>query len=246
VPLGNPWHLVLFTAHALQLTNVAWMDFLVQGLYFSTWEMGLASIIGTIVAILGMWTYKSLLFDSDWKMIYLGCTIVTTFSTVASQLLLVFGLNFKVGMPETGVNMGGETLVDHISALQVFPIFIMYLGLCPTGLEAMTNLFLTSWSSMASSLSYDISTTLVAVLVMSCETIAHDYGGVWRLSLLCGVLGLVPLFLLGSMMPKNKLDQDNLLLQDKSQPFGAAVTILLIAILALILTYGQVGGSLLL
>jgi hypothetical protein len=98
---------------------------------------------------------------------------VATVSTVASQLLLVFGLNFKFGMPVTWANMGGEALVDYISALQFFPICIMYLALCPTGLEATTFTFLMSWSSMASSLSYDIVTALVAVLGVSSETIVY-------------------------------------------------------------------------
>jgi hypothetical protein len=47
----------IFVYNALQLTNVAWMDFLEQGLYFAAWEIRLVSIIGTIVALLGMWTY---------------------------------------------------------------------------------------------------------------------------------------------------------------------------------------------
>ena len=48
VQLRAVWQPMTFVYiyNALQLTNAAWMNFLVEGLDFSAWEIGLVSIFG--------------------------------------------------------------------------------------------------------------------------------------------------------------------------------------------------------
>jgi BT1 family len=47
----------VYVYNALQLTNAAWMNFLVEGLQFSAWQIGIVSIVGSVMAWLGIITY---------------------------------------------------------------------------------------------------------------------------------------------------------------------------------------------
>jgi len=95
---------------------------------------------------------------------------------------------------------------------------------------------LTTWSNLAGSLAFDISTALTAVWDVSSQTIAAgDYSGVWKLSLLCGLIGPVPLLLL-ALIPKNKEDQRKLQ-EDKTRHYWAGFAFIMVMILTLIVTF---------
>jgi hypothetical protein len=61
VQLRSVWQPMTFVYiyNALQLTNAAWMNFLVEGLQFSAWQIGIVSIVGSVMAWLGIITYVS-------------------------------------------------------------------------------------------------------------------------------------------------------------------------------------------
>lgn len=48
----------VYVYNALQLTNAAWMNFLVEGLDFSAWQIGIVGVFGSIMAWFGIMTYK--------------------------------------------------------------------------------------------------------------------------------------------------------------------------------------------
>ena len=115
-------------------------------------------------------------------------------------------------------------------------LYSMYLGLCPPGSEGTTYAMLTTWSNLAGSLAFDISTALTAVWDVSSETIAAgDYSGVWKLSLLCGLIGPVPLVLLG-LIPKNTADQ-KALQADTTRHYWKGVAFIGVMIATLIITF---------
>lgn len=59
----------VYVYNALQLTNGAWMNFLVEGLHFSAWQIGLVSIVGSIMSWLGIMTYEKFFFASNWRIV---------------------------------------------------------------------------------------------------------------------------------------------------------------------------------
>jgi hypothetical protein len=121
-------------------------------------------------------------------------------------------------------------------AVQFLPMCIMYLGLCPQGSEGTTYALLTTWSNLAGSLAFDISTALTVVWDVSSQTISDgDYSGVWKLTLLCGLVGPIPLLMLG-LIPKNMEDQRQLQ-QDKSKHYWAGVIFLTVMIVTLVITF---------
>lgn len=114
----------------------------------------------------------------------------------------------------------------------------MYLGLCPAGSEGTTYAMLTTFSNLAGSLAFDISTALTAVWDVSSNAIAAgDYSGVWKLSLLCGLIGPIPLILL-RLIPKDKADQQHLQ-QDTKRHFWRGVTFIAVMIITLIITFAE-------
>jgi hypothetical protein len=99
-----------------------------------------------------------------------------------------------------------------------------------------TSAMLTTWSNLAGSLAFDISTALTMVWDVSSETIASgEYSGIWKLTLLCGLIGPVPLLLLG-LIPKNKEDQRKLQASN-SRNYWAGVAFISVMILTLFITF---------
>jgi hypothetical protein len=114
----------------------------------------------------------------------------------------------------------------------------MYLGLCPEGSEGTTYAMLTTFSNLAGSLAFDISTALTAVWDVSSTAIAAgDYSGVWKLSLLCGLIGPLPLVLLG-LIPKDKADQQELQ-QDTKRHYWRGVAFIVVMIVTLAITFTE-------
>jgi hypothetical protein len=225
----------VYIYNALQLTNAAWMNFLVEGLKFSAWQIGIVSVVGSVMAWFGIMTYKRFFFASNWRIVYFWCTTLAAVIALG-QIILVFGWNRRMGIPDIWFSMGDDVLVEFVIAVQFLPMCIMYLGLCPKGSEGTTYAMLTTWSNLAGSLAFDISTALTVVWDVSSETIASgDYGGVWKLSLLCGLAGPIPLFLLG-LIPKDRKDQQKLQ-QDTTRHYWMGVVFIGVMILTLIITF---------
>lgn len=211
------------------------MNFLVEGLDFTAWMLGIVSIMGSIMAWFGIMTYKKFFFASNWRIVYFWCTTLATVIALG-QLILVFGWHRKLGIPDIVFSAGDDVLVEFIIAVQFLPMCIMYLGLCPPGSEGTTYAMLTTWSNLAGSLAFDISTALTSVWDVSSDTISNgDYSGVWKLSLLCGLVGPIPLLLLG-LIPKNKEDQRQLQ-QDTKKHYWAGVIFLTVMIATLAITF---------
>mmetsp|Transcript_19668 Transcript_19668/g.29111 ORF Transcript_19668/g.29111 Transcript_19668/m.29111 type:complete len:697 (-) Transcript_19668:58-2148(-) len=225
----------VYIYNALQLTNAAWMNFLVEGLDFSAWQIGIVGIVGSIMAWLGIMTYERYFFASNWRVVYFWCTTLAS-SIAIAQILLVFGMNRDVGISDIWFSMGDDVLVEFVIAVQFLPMCIMYLGLCPKGSEGTTYAMLTTWSNLAGSLAFDISTALTVVWDVSSESIeAGEYSGIWKLSLLCGLVGPIPLLLLG-LIPKNKEDQRKLQL-DTTRHFWKGVAFIAVMIVTLLITF---------
>ncbi len=227
----------VYVYNALQLTNAAWMNFLVEGLKFSAWQIGIVSIVGSIMSWFGIMTYERFFFASNWRIVYFWCTTLAS-AIALGQLILVFGLNRDWGIPDIWFSMGDDVLVEFVIAVQFLPMCIMYLGLCPPGSEGTTYAMLTTWSNLAGSLAFDISTALTSVWDVSSETIAAgDYSGIWKLSLFCGLIGPVPLALLG-LIPKNKEDQRKLQ-EDGTRHYFKGALFIALMILTLVITFAE-------
>lgn len=227
----------VYIYNALQLTNAAWMNFLVEGLEFTAWMIGLVGIAGSVMSWFGIMTYKQFFFGSNWRTVYFWCTTLASFIAVA-QTLLVFGVNKRLGISDIFFSVGDDVLVEFVIAVQFLPMCIMYLGLCPEGSEGTTYALLTTFSNLAGTIAFDISTALTNVWDVSSDAIeSGKYEGVWKLSVLCGIVGPLPLLLL-RLIPKDKKDQVELQ-KDTKRHYWHGVVFIGITILSLLVTFAE-------
>ena len=91
----------IFIYNMFFLTNPAWNSFLVDGLGFSEFELGMLTVTGCILSFAGIIVYKKYLFGVSWRYIYIFTTVVG-FVFSGLQLMLVLGGNDRIGMGAPG------------------------------------------------------------------------------------------------------------------------------------------------
>lgn len=112
----------IYLYNCLYLTNPAWNTFLVDGLNFSNFDIGLLGIVGAILSYMGIILYKKYLFNASWRHVYILSTMLSAFFS-SMQLVLVLKLNQSMGMNAKGFElvlaMGSYGMVQFVQAIQV-------------------------------------------------------------------------------------------------------------------------------
>lgn len=126
VQLKAVWKPMIFVYiyNALQLTNPAWMNFLVTGLHFKAWMIGLVGIVGSVFSWIGLMAYEKYFFASSWRIVYLWCTGIVAIISIA-QVILVFGWNRKFGISDLLFSVGDDVFEEFILGVQFLPMCIM-------------------------------------------------------------------------------------------------------------------------
>mmetsp|Transcript_17770 Transcript_17770/g.25927 ORF Transcript_17770/g.25927 Transcript_17770/m.25927 type:complete len:527 (-) Transcript_17770:480-2060(-) len=211
----NIWEPMIFIYlyNVFQIPNAAWSSFLIDGIHMSDFQLGLISISGSVFSWVGLVVYKKFFFRSNWRAIYLWTTIFTMFFSIL-QLLLIFRINRKFGLGDLAFALGDDAAAEFIGAIQFLPMVIMYIGLCPEGVEGTTYAMLTTMSNVASATAFDIGTLMTKIWDVSNAAMErHDYAGMWKLTLLTSVLQILPMVLIklipGSPAEQKLLQQSN-------------------------------------
>lgn len=112
----------IYLYNCCYFTNPAWNSFLVEGLGFSNFDIGVLAIAGTVLSYVGIVVYKKFMFQSSWRWVYVWTTIISAIFS-GLQLILVFRLNTKIGMGARGFEllfaMGSYGMVQFVTAVQV-------------------------------------------------------------------------------------------------------------------------------
>jgi hypothetical protein len=87
----------IYIYNVLLLSNPAWNSFLVEGLHFSNFDLGLLTLAGAVLSYFALVLYKQCLFNTSWRIVYLFATLVSFVFSVL-QLLLIFQWNTKIGL----------------------------------------------------------------------------------------------------------------------------------------------------
>mmetsp|Transcript_36812 Transcript_36812/g.82495 ORF Transcript_36812/g.82495 Transcript_36812/m.82495 type:complete len:170 (+) Transcript_36812:173-682(+) len=122
----------IFFYNACQVSNAAWSQFLVVGLGFTSWELGVLTIVASFATWAGIVVYKRFFFNSSWRLIYLGTTALSAFFSLL-QLQLISG--FTLGIPALYFATGDDAVWAFVLSIQFLPMCIMYSGMCPDGSE---------------------------------------------------------------------------------------------------------------
>ena len=79
-------------ASYVQIPNAAWRSFLVEGLHFEPFHLGLIAIVGSLFSSCGLIAYKRYFMGTGWRKIYRVTTSLTCFFSIV-QLLLITRVN---------------------------------------------------------------------------------------------------------------------------------------------------------
>jgi hypothetical protein len=74
--------------------NIAWQSYLQLDLGYSSWILGLLSIIGSIMTLVGILVYKYFFFHISWRMIYMITAAIKVLFQLCN-LILIFQWNEK-------------------------------------------------------------------------------------------------------------------------------------------------------
>ena len=223
----------IYIYNMLLLTNPAWNSFLVDGLGFSNFDLGLLTVFGSVLSYFALIIYKKYLFKTSWRLIYLGATFICFVFTLL-QLVLVFQWNKAIGCSSRGCElifaMGSYGVIMFVQSIQFLPACRMFLAMCPGGAEGASYAMLTTLSNLAGVVSYSISAALCDIWNVSNDTLSdHNYGGMWRLTLLCGCLQLTGLFFL-PLLPNGIEEQIELQKSDRQSRLAGSIFMFVVGI----------------
>lgn len=120
------WYPMIFiyTYGVFQIPNSAWTNFLVIGLGFTDFELGILTICGAAIYWLGMILYKQFFFETSWRMIYIVTGLISALFSVG-QIILILRLNVGWGIPDIYFALGDTAIVMLMQAIQAMPACIM-------------------------------------------------------------------------------------------------------------------------
>lgn len=222
----------VFIYNAFQVSNAAWSNFLILGLGFGAWQIGVLTIIASFASWAGIVVYKKYFFESSWRNIYISTTFLSAFFSLL-QLQLISGKT--LGLSAIWFALGDTAVWSFILYIQFLPMCIMYSGMCPDGSEGASYAMLTTLSNMGGTVATDISSLLVGIWNVSDEAIEkHKYSGMTKLTILTSLLQLAPLPLL-FLIPKDKKEQLELQKSDETS-FAAGSVFIGVLVVALTCT----------
>jgi hypothetical protein len=101
----------VFIYNVFQVSNAAWGNFLVLGLGFGSWQLGVMTIVASFASWAGILVYKRFFFKSSWRNIYLVTTGLSTFFSLL-QLCLITGNT--LGLPDLWFAMGDAAVWSFV------------------------------------------------------------------------------------------------------------------------------------
>jgi hypothetical protein len=87
----------------------------------------------------------------------------------------------KLGIPDLLFAMGDDGVQEFLIGIQFLPACIMYMGMCPEGAEGTTYAMLTTFSNLAGTIAFDLSTIATKIWDVTTPTLAAgEFQGVFN------------------------------------------------------------------
>jgi hypothetical protein len=130
------------------------------------------------------------------------------------NILLVFNVNEAMGIPAFWFSIGDTAIISFAKGIQVLPLAIIFVAVCPQNQEGVAFALLTSITNLAHAFAYTISNILLVLWPVELPDLEnHHYDGVWKLTLFTSVIGMIPLLFVKKLLPKTRNDLEELKLE---------------------------------
>lgn len=224
----------VFTYNFLQVPNVAFKNFLVKGLGFENFELGLLLVGATVFGWLGLIIYREYFFGFSWRDIYIWTTIIG-FVCSLMQIVLAYRWNQDLGIPDLYFAIGDEATAVLVEKVHSMPTRIMYITLISErrigeinvgGCEGAIFSLLISITSIGYVFGSAFGGILSEICNINNESLsAGDFSGVAKLTIALAFIRILPLSLV-YLLPDTREEQRALFSHGGSSVMGGGVLII--------------------
>ena len=230
--------LAIWFLNMLTVPVPPWDSFLVQGLQFESWELGLLRLVGSICGLIGVYVYKHRLQLEGWRLVF-ACGWLIGVLLGAMQLVLVSRVNVSLGISDFWFALGDRAATDITWGVTYTPFMAMLFVMCQqqeASREAGTFGFLTTFLNLASPVSRLLGLGISKMWDTSNRAmVMQNFGGLWDVIAITSVISFIAIGLV-VFLPNSSEEQKILQgVSDRSQVCGFAFVVLFWSSLTLVL-----------
>ncbi|CAL4927798.1 unnamed protein product [Urochloa decumbens] len=193
--------LFIFLWQATPQSDSAMFFFITNKLGFSPEFLGRVTLVTSIASLLGIGLYNSFLKEVPLRKIFLVTTILGS-ALGMTQVLLVTGLNRKLGISDEWFSIGDSLIITVLGQASFMPVLVLAAKLCPPGVEATLFATLMSISNAGGVTGGLVGAGLTQFLGVSRD----NFENLALLIALCNLTSLLPLPLLGLLPDESPTD----------------------------------------
>ncbi|KQK12724.1 folate-biopterin transporter 1, chloroplastic [Brachypodium distachyon] len=194
--------LFIFLWQATPQSDSAMFYFVTNKIGFTPEFLGHVTVVTSVASLLGIGIYNSFLKAVPLRKIFLVTTILGSVLGM-TQVLLVTGLNRKLGISDEWFSIGDSLIITVLGQASFMPVLVLAARLCPMGVEATlfaTLMSISNAGGVAGGLVGAVLTQLLGVTKDSFDNLA-------LLIVVCNLSSLLPLPLLG-LLPDESPDAE--------------------------------------
>ncbi|GAB5353267.1 hypothetical protein AAMO2058_000022800 [Amorphochlora amoebiformis] len=161
-------------------------------------ELSYIMIVASLSGAGGMYLYSRYFSKQNWQCFF-ACVIIFSSAISLLQLVLVFRLNLRLGIPDIVFALGEDAIIDATNSVLSMPILILIANICPQGVESSVYALVTSIQIGGSTVGASISALLITAFGISLD----NYSRLWQLIVVCSLAKVLVLPIL-PMLPRNQ------------------------------------------
>ncbi|KAM0884305.1 hypothetical protein ACQ4PT_031080 [Festuca glaucescens] len=195
--------LFIFLWQATPQSDSAMFYFVTNKIGFTPEFLGRVTLVTSIASLLGVGIYNSFLKAVPLRKIFLVTTILGS-ALGMTQVLLVTGLNRKLGISDEWFSIGDSLILTVLGQASFMPVLVLAAKLCPLGVEATLFATLMSISNAGSVAGGLVGAGLTQFLGVTKD----NFENLALLIAVCNVSSLLPLPLLGLLPDESPVAND--------------------------------------
>ncbi|GFQ08549.1 folate-biopterin transporter 1 chloroplastic, partial [Phtheirospermum japonicum] len=127
--------LFIFLWQATPQSDSAMFYFITNKLGFTPEFLGRVKLVTSVASLVGVGIYNGLLKRIPLRKIFLATTVIGSVLGM-TQVLLVTGLNRKLGISDEWFAIGDSLIITVLGQVSFMPVLVLAAKLCPEGMEA--------------------------------------------------------------------------------------------------------------
>jgi len=244
VQLGTLWQTVqqkavwkpllyIYFYNALQIPNAAWNSFLLKGLNFTSFELGMLGVIAAVMSFLALLVYRSFFFHMNFRVIYVICTVLNVLFS-GLQLLLIYRVNTNMGIPDFWFSLGDNVFAAFLTSFQFVPTLTLMIAMCPDDQEGASFAMFTTQFNVAQSVALVIGSGFVKIWDCSNQAMENkQFSGVGNLTILTTAIQLVPIFFVRNLPGTREEQRKDIEDGETNSIWGGVFVVVLVGSIAL-------------